>query len=215
MHFRTGLALVAALSAMACASNPPGPYPGETEYVGETEYDCDETLTTPLGVFGAVGWHLFWFVNTDDGQHVQLGYRINLEPEAGEKLTRFTGLGGDTEFLISFDERDLGMNWFTGQGETRIAEARIGDTVIRSDVTNSLSVNFNWAPTQELFRHEGDLHIALQTKEGRVLQTATVTRQRLLVVEETLRELENRYAANLADKEHRCRLIPKRYIIVT
>jgi len=86
---------------------------------------------------------------------------------------------------------------------------------MREALNPGLSIHFNVRPTWDLFANDGDLVFTLRDENEAVLQTTTLTRETLVVIEQTLRELSDRVSANLQDKEHRCRLEPEREIVVT
>jgi hypothetical protein len=199
------LLVVAALAATACASPPPAPYSGPMTW------DCGETLETPVGRFQVWRWGLYWSDRTDD-VYVQLRYRIDLEPSPGGEPRRFEGLDDKPELQVSFGERFDTWNWLEGRPDQHIFEARIGDQSIGEEESYS-SINFSKA--WDLFKHQGDLEVTLRDQKEAVLAQTTVSGERLTVIEQTLRELEARHAANLADKERRCRRVPDPPVFVS
>lgn len=178
-----------------------------------TVYGCGESLTTPLGQFEAWERGLSWRGHADNGPRIGLDYPILLDPfQPDDRLDTFTGLTDRPELWVFFDDRFV--RWKGRDREPRFMEARIGDFVMREDLRGGVTAWSQAEPTSKLLAQEGDLGLKLLDGGGAVLQQGAAPRSTLLVVEETLLGLQARVIANLADKEHRCRLVPEYIVFV-
>jgi hypothetical protein len=93
----------------------------------------------------------------------------------------------------------------------------MGDKTATADGSAYPSATFDHRPTQEMFANPAELRVELQDGTGAVLDVVSMPLARLLLVEQTMRELQDRLIANLADRENRCRLVPDYadFVVVT
>lgn len=171
--------------------------------------ECGVVRTNAYGTFTARPSQLKWFATMPGNVYVSLEYFVWLDPSSSETLRDFGGLDSLLEFYVGWHDR----RWL--HMEPRSAEARIGPTSIVRQYQFNAADYFAREDARSLFANDGDLSLSLRDAHGAELQNMNIPRTYLIAVEQELRDITREVRENVADKEHRCPLVPEEEIVVT